>query len=268
MLEALGTFTASRAAADKEIHPTAGNMIGRARYDFFLTDDDALFAAMAPRVDPFAGLDLRLQNQLGYLRNLYNPADNHRLWMEVGYDFTYDNLSTFAPYGAPPIEGPAGIDKVHSGRAFLGYTNLMTPLATLNLGIEYLYDFGDSSNSRVNATGEFSTSVSTRFKLSLLSRILFDHKPVDDTKVKTDYVSTVQLVFTYDSITPPPSCPACDCTDKVEAAKSACREDATVSPGDLNPPPSAYIPAEEPAVPTAAQPQPVPAQPAPAKPTP
>lgn len=266
-LEALGTLTASRAADDNKIHPTAGNVIGRARYDYFLTDDDALFAAIAPRSDVFAGLNLRLQNQLGYLRNLYNPVDNNRLWMEVGYDYTYDNLTkNWVPHGAaplPPVADPT--QHIHSGRGFLGYTNLMTAFATLNVGLEFLYDFQDSKNVRVNATGEFTSSISTRFKLSFLSRILFDNVPVDATKKKTDYISTVQLVFTYDSIKPPAACAACDCTKEVAAAKGSCAP--TISPADGNPLPSAYIPAEPAAAP-AAPVTPAPAEPAPAKPAP
>lgn len=265
-IEGLGTYSASRSAADNQVHPTAGNFIGRARYDFFLTDNDALFAAIAPRIDRYAGLDLRLQNQVGYLRNLYTPVDNHRLWMEVGYDFTYDNITMGnPPYGVMPVApGTEPTAKVHSGRAFLGYTNLLTPLATLNLGVEFLYDFGDKENVRVNTTAELTSSLSTRFKLSVLSRILFDNVPVDRTKEKTDYITTAQIVFTYDSIKPPPTCPACDCTKEIAAAKSSC---ATVSPADLNLPPSAYIPSEPAAAP-AAPVQPEPAQPAPAKPVP
>jgi putative salt-induced outer membrane protein YdiY len=267
MVEGLGTYTAARAADDNRVHPTATNVIGRARYDIYLSENNALFAALAPRADRFAGLDLRLQMQVGYLRNLYKPADNHRLWFEVGYDGTYDNFSRWLPHGAPPpmpMPNAKGSDFVHSGRGFLGYTNLLTPLATLNLGVELLYDFEDSDNVRVNTTAEITSSISTRFKLSLLSRMLFDNVPVP-TKEKTDYITTAQLVFTYDSITPPPACKACDCSDEVAAAKSSCRRDTTVSPGDL--PPSAYIPGEEPATPSAVV-QPAPAQPAPAKPTP
>lgn len=269
-VEALGTYTSARAADDNRVHPTAMNVVGRARYDLFLTDNNALFAALAPRSDQFAGLDIRLQSQVGYLRNLYKPADNHRLWLEVGYDGTYDNFSRFRAHGKPPRDpatepAPPKFDFVHSGRLFAGYTNLLTPLATLNLGIEFLYDFEDSKNVRVNTTAEITSSISARFKLSLLSRILFDNVPVEG-KEKADYITTAQLVFTYDSITPPPACPACDCSDEVAAAKSACKQ--TTSPGDL--PPSAYIPQEEPAAapPAVAPAQPAPAQPAPAKPAP
>ena len=268
--EALFTYLSARFADDNQVHPTATNIVGRARYDIFLSENNALFAALAPRNDRFAGLDMRLQVQAGYLRNLYNPSANHRLWGEIGYDGTYDNFSRFQPHGAPPRDTtmnpwPGKDDFVHSARLFAGYTNLLTPLATLNLGVEFLYDFEDSKNIRLNPTIELTSSISANFKLSLLSRILFDNVPVDSTKEKTDYITTAQLVFTFDSVTPPPACPACDCSEEVAAAKSACKQ--TSSPADLGLAPS-YEPTAPVAPPAPVQVQPAPAQPAPAKPTP
>jgi putative salt-induced outer membrane protein YdiY len=270
-IEGLGTYIASRNAADgNKIDPTAMNAVGRARYDIFLTKNDALFAALAPRTDRFAGIDFRLQTQAGYLRNLYKPADNHRLWIEAGYDGTYDNLTPWLPPGTPKPEVKPDIKKhefIHSVRGFVGYTNMLTPLATINVGMELLYDLQDKKNTRVNSSAELTSSLTTRFKLSLLSRILYDHKPVPG-KTKADYITTAQIVFTYDSVKPPPTCAACDCSDEVAVAKRSCKQDATVSPGDMYPPPSAYIPSEEPAGPAPIQPQPASAQPAPAKPAP
>jgi putative salt-induced outer membrane protein YdiY len=246
-VEALGSFAKARNATTDNVNLTAMNAIGRARYDYFVAKNDALFAALAPRNDRFAGLDLRLQTQAGYLRNLYAPADNHRLWAEVGYDGTYDNFSGFMPADGPPHVGPVPDSEfIHSARLFLGYTNLLTPMATLNLGVEVLLDFEDSENTRVNSLMELTSSLSQRFKLSVLSRILYDQLPVPD-KEKTDYITTAQLVYTFDSFTPPPACPACDCSSAVAEAKASCR----ASPAD------AVTPAEEPTAP----PGPLPAQP-------
>lgn len=261
MAEAMGNWAKSRNPVTNDLDETAKNVVGRVRYDIYLAENDALFAALAPRSDRFAGLDLRLQSQAGYLRNLYAPADNHRLWLEVGYDGTYDNFTPFVPPGAPPTvtDLPAS-DFIHSARAFAGYTNLLTPLATLNLGLEFLYDFEDSENMRVNALAELSSSLSQRFKLSILSRILYDQKPVPDKK-PADYMTTAQLVYTFDSFVPPPPCPACDCSSEVAAAKASCRLNQTTSPADL---PTATAPPNEP--PAAALPPPArssaPAEPA------
>jgi putative salt-induced outer membrane protein YdiY len=246
-VEALGSFAKALNPTTDNVNLSAMNAIGRARYDYFVAKNDALFAALAPRNDRFAGLDLRLQTQAGYLRNLYAPADNHRLWAEAGYDGTYDNFSGYAPTDGPPHVGPVPESEfIHSARLFMGYTNLLTPLATLNLGVEVLLDFEDSENTRVNSLLELTSSLSQRFKLSVLSRILYDQKPVPD-KEETDFITTAQLVYTFDSFTPPPTCPACDCSSAVAEAKASC----SASPADAVPS------AQEPSAP----PGPLPAQP-------
>src|SRR5262249_15959018 len=50
------------------------NFYGRIRYDLFLDADDALFANVAATNNPFTGLDLRFQGQLGYMRNFFREA--------------------------------------------------------------------------------------------------------------------------------------------------------------------------------------------------
>ena len=69
---------------------TVKNLNAKLRYDYYLTLMDALFVAIVLRWDEFAGLDLRVQGQLGYLRNFLRK-DGHRFWGEVGYDLTVDN---------------------------------------------------------------------------------------------------------------------------------------------------------------------------------
>lgn len=274
-VEALGTLGGTENQTTKEIEKTAANAIGRARYDLFLSQEDALFVALQPRRDTFAGLNLRLQMQAGYLRNLYHPSDDHRLWTELGYDLTYDNFTRMTvtetqdltdqveitPLAGmtPTLDGarvvrdetriinPAS-DFVHSGRIFLGYTNRLHPAANLNLGAETLLDVEDKKNVRVNALGEITTSVSDSFKLGIQARMFFDNVPVPG-KGKTDGMVALQLVYTFDSLAgappaePPPE-PACDCTAEVEAAKQACAESASEPPAEV---PAEVVPA--PAVP-------------------
>jgi putative salt-induced outer membrane protein YdiY len=252
--DALLNWAKALNVATDEMEPTAENIVGKLRYDVFVAQKDALFAALAPRRDTFAGLDARLQMQAGYLRNVYAPADNHRVWFEVGYDLTYDNLEKWKGPGPKPADYENIY--VHSGRGFVGYTNLLTPLATLNLGLEFLYDFEHSDNNRVTTLVELTSSLSARFKLSVLSRILYDQTPVDG-KEKTDYITTAQLVFTFDTYTPPAACPACDCSGEVAAARASCHSaispaDAVPAPEDASAPP-APLPAQ-PTSPAAAQP--------------
>lgn len=120
----------------------AQNINGKLRYDVFLDPDWSVFAVVAARNDPFAGLDFRFQGQLGVSRNLFREADgNHRLWVEIGADVTYDDLfpnplcpagstlitgtGTCMPAAGAPVLTLPGDRQQYSGRALLGYDNHM-----------------------------------------------------------------------------------------------------------------------------------------------
>jgi putative salt-induced outer membrane protein YdiY len=284
-LEALGTLGYAHNDSTGEVEKTAANLIGRGRYDLFMSRMDAMFIAVAPRRDTFAGLNIRLQNQIGYLRNLYFPQDEHRLWTELGYDLTYDDFAEITqttvetnPMGLPApgpnqtitrttsITSDPGHEFVHSGRVFVGYTNTLHPLAALNLGAETLLDVQDKKNVRVNGTVELNSTLNARFKLGIQFRVFFDNVPVEGVEKKYDTITAVQLIYTYDSlagIASAPACPPCDCTADVAAARAAC---TTAEP--LVEPAPAPAPTEPgaPVPPEAAAPAPAAAPAAPATP--
>jgi hypothetical protein len=228
MVEALGTLSGARREGSlTKVDWTSRSMIARARYDVFLSKTDALFVAEAPRRDKQAGLDLRLQTQAGYLRNLFFFSDAHRFWTELGYDFTYDNYS---PYTEADLANAMMMNvtlakdgKVHSARVFFGYTNRLSQTANLSLGVETLADFSDYENMRVNGLAELTSSLTQRFKLGLQSRVLFDNVPVAG-KEKYDLIVVAQLVYAFDSAASPTVtvCPACDCSAQVQAARNQC----------------------------------------------
>jgi putative salt-induced outer membrane protein YdiY len=229
-VEALGSVGYARQRGLMDVEPTAQNTIGRARYDLFLSANDALFIAMAPRHDKFAGLKLRLQNQIGYSRNLYASTDVHRLWSEVGYDYTHDR------YMKPPsgttvvVIAPADdIDtkSIHSARFFAGYTAHLSTTANLSLGVEALLDVRDRENVRVNSLAELTSSITQSFKLGVQSRLMFSNVPAPGITQKKDVIMAVQMVYTFDSNAVPTvaPCPVCDCSTQVNAARAACVND-------------------------------------------
>jgi hypothetical protein len=228
LIEALGTLGGARREGSlTDVEWTTRSAVGRARYDVFLSLTDALFVAEAPRRDVQAGLNVRLQTQAGYLRNLFYFNDVHRMWTELGYDFTYDNYNyngdDYAKAAANGMTLPTG-GKVHSARLFLGYMNKLSPTANVNVGVETLYDFQDWKNVRVNGIGELTSSLTHKFKLGLQSRVLFDNVPVTG-KEKYDLVVVAQLIYTFDSAAgqqPITVCPACDCTSQVQATRNQC----------------------------------------------
>ncbi|MAQ13405.1 MAG: hypothetical protein CMN30_01195 [Sandaracinus sp.] len=196
---------------------TVRNSNARARYDFYLTRNDALFAAVAHRWDTFAGLDARIQAQAGYLRN-FIQAEKHRLWAEAGYDFTYDN---YVPTQDPDTAALAECDpemgasediaqrpsncilegqNVHAARVYLGYDNKLNDFVNFTAGVEALFNLQQGDDIRVNIDAAIVSTLSDLFKLELKFKLLFDNVPVPD-KGKYDSLLTANLVFAWEQET-------------------------------------------------------------------
>jgi putative salt-induced outer membrane protein YdiY len=178
-----------------ELVDTVRNLRTKGRYDFFLTPMDALFVASAYRWDTFAGLDARVQGQLGYMRNLFKATD-HRFWAELGYDLTYDN------YDPDPLPDPDNIgafldgdDVVHSVRGFLGYDNKLNAVLTFATGLEGLLNVEDSKDLRLAWDNALRSAIGGSFQLELKFSLQLDTQPVPGTK-KVDTISTVNLIYT------------------------------------------------------------------------
>jgi len=170
------------------------NVTGMARYDRFLTEMDALFVSVGALHDPFAGLDVRLQGQAGYLRNFFKQSEGkHRFWGEIGYDLTYDN---FDPDPLLDEDGNRldGSQVVHSGRVFLGYDNHVNENVTFLTGVETLIDVQDIDNVRLNSVSELRSKISGKLQLGLQFSLRFDNVPVEGTE-KLDTTTTLNLLY-------------------------------------------------------------------------
>jgi putative salt-induced outer membrane protein YdiY len=191
----MGTFGAYQTNAE--------NIQGRARYDRFFTASDAVFGAVLGRRDRFAGLDLRLQLQVGYLREIFDLEESkHRFWFEVGYDLTYDNFDP-DPLVDPmmPLVVLEGTDVVHSGRAFIGYVNRLNDALTYETGVEVLVNVQDPSDTRVNWRNQVRTTVSRGLLVSLDFELRWDHEPVQGAE-PLDTLTTLNVVLTIESPDP------------------------------------------------------------------
>jgi putative salt-induced outer membrane protein YdiY len=178
-----------------EMVDTVRNLRTKGRYDFFLTPMDAIFLASAYRWDTFAGLDARVQGQLGYMRNVYKVKD-HRFWAELGYDLTYDN---YDPDPLPDPNDPTmfldGDAVVHSARGFLGYENKLNAALTFVTGIEGLLNVEDTDDLRVNWDNALRSAISGNFSLEAKFSLLLDTQPVPGAK-KVDTLTTLNLIYT------------------------------------------------------------------------
>lgn len=181
---------------------TSANFNAKARYDFFFTRMDGVFAASAFRWDHFAGLDARVQGQLGYLRYLLRE-ENHRFWGEIGYDLTYDNYYPLPnPAFDPDMdEGPdnlARIDQgdavIHSARLFFGYENKLNAVLTYVGGLEGLLNVEEPKDTRVNFDNALRSSIATNLQLELKFTLAFDNVPVLGAE-KVDTQTLVNLIY-------------------------------------------------------------------------
>ena len=139
--------------------PTAGNVQGRLRYDWFLHPRVSMFAMATTRYDPFLGLTARVRIDPGFAFYILQEA-KHRLWGELGYDFQYDLRRTYdgarqdcqrgaatvqchvlAVPNVPFSNSALVVDRtlaVHSMRMFAGYVNQLSEIVAFSTGLEYI----------------------------------------------------------------------------------------------------------------------------------
>lgn len=179
-----------------ELVDTVRALRTKGRYDLFLTPMDSIFAASAYRWDTFAGLDARVQGQLGYMRSFFKIPD-HRFWGELGYDITYDNYDP-----DPLLEDPAdpmtvlpGDEVVHSVRGFLGYDNKLNAALTFITGLEGLLNVEDTKDLRVNWDNALRSAISGSLQLEVKFSLQLDTQPVPGTE-KVDTATTLTLIYT------------------------------------------------------------------------
>jgi putative salt-induced outer membrane protein YdiY len=183
---------------------TVKNLRARGRYDYFLTRMDALFVAAAFRWDEFAGLDSRIQGQLGYLR-YFLRTDNHRFWGEAGYDITRDDFHPLPnpdfmidPDTDEPVDPSIpeftsdGTQVVHSARLFLGYDNRLTETLTYLGGLEGLVNVEEPKDTRINMDNALRSKLGGNFSLEIKFSLQFDNVPVPGAKkLDTQTVGTI-----------------------------------------------------------------------------
>ncbi len=195
---------------------TSRNSNARLRYDFYLTKNDALFVALAHRWDTFAGLDTRLQGQVGYMRNFLN-VEKHRAWGEIGYDITYDNFDPERRLDPDQSELPTcmGVDAatapdecladgsqvVHAARLYLGYDNQLSEAVRFLTGIEALLNLQQVEDLRLNFDAALQTTIAGSLQVELKFKLLYDNVPAlraDGTSFeKVDTLTTFSLIYTF-----------------------------------------------------------------------
>jgi len=169
---------------------TSRNVISRARYDFFMARQHAIFTSLGHRWDTFSGLDARVQWQVGYQYNFIRE-EKHRLWAEAGYDLTFDN-----------IHGQMDENVTyHSARFFAGWDHHVSEAVAFKTGLEGLFNVMDGADWRVNWENTLTSHINGNFSIELKFNLYYDHQPVvvdaalNIVKERTDTRTTLNLVL-------------------------------------------------------------------------
>jgi hypothetical protein len=160
---------------------TAEMLASRLRYDRFLSEMNSLYTAALASRDTPAGKQFVFGGQLGYSRSLVRNEKRTTV-VEVGYDFSREDLSTGSP-----------VD-IHSARGFVGHKDVMSEGVQLDASGELLtnvntltlpttdsmgnrQDGGPLKDTRVNFKVAVSAKIGLNlaFQMSLEAR--YDHRP-------------------------------------------------------------------------------------------
>jgi putative salt-induced outer membrane protein len=154
------------------------------RLDYLLTDQ--LFSALIAGwlEDEFAGIESRyyLGPAVGY--KFFN-GPRHFIVSEVGLNYVKEEYTD-------------GTEKDYlEGRAFGQYQYAFTEKNRFSQSLEFLYDFEDSENYRVNSETALISALSDYLSLKASYEIKHDNKPVPSTLKETDTILSVTLVINF-----------------------------------------------------------------------
>lgn len=117
---------------DRESRTTTNEWRTRARYDRFLTPNNAAYVLGQMGADKIAGKRLYGGGQVGYSRQLYK-SEQHTTVAEVGYDFSYESYVQSPGKTVDPVA-------IHSARLFVGELFSLSKETGITSGLEALFN--------------------------------------------------------------------------------------------------------------------------------
>lgn len=182
------------------VDTTVENYQGMVRYDYFLTNNIALFLQTSARHDRFQGLDLRYNLDPGIAYFFINTK-KQQLRAEGGYDFQYDVRRNESRVQTPPAGSTVALpllDKTkaqHNARLFVGYDNKLYENVSFTSGLEYLQSFERSETYRLVFDVGLKSNIGGNFAIATTYTMRFENEPLP-TVEQTDSIASVNLVYT------------------------------------------------------------------------
>lgn len=134
---------------------TAGNFLGKLRYDRFFTKNNALYLAVYAGLDVPASKEVFVGAQVGYSRQLLK-TNMHELLAELGYDFSYVQYVV-------PVDSSV---MLHSGRAFVGYGLTLSENTNISASVEALINLNPVTIGGVDRSVAEATRVNGKVALT------------------------------------------------------------------------------------------------------
>jgi len=163
---------------------TAEYWYGKAKYDCKITPKAYLFGVFNTKGNKLSGYDYRVSAYPGAGYNFLNGRQS--LVAEVGPGFFYekrvldteDDLSFF------------------SGRAYSKYIFKITKLSNFSQDVEYLHNFDNEKDYRVNTNTTLTAKISDLLSLKLNLLVQHANQPPMGNE-RTDMFTSTSLVFTF-----------------------------------------------------------------------
>ena len=174
---------------------TAKNSDLKLRYNYWFTDNDAIYAGLGHRWDEFAGLEHRVRADLGYARKLWE-TDIHLLKGEVGLAYICDDrIATVTPQ----TQHNASL------RAYLRYVGNPNENVQIITGLEFLdninklnedpADIDPFKDIRINWDLGITAKLWEKLAASVNFTLKYDAEPVG-TAENVDTQTVFSLIYT------------------------------------------------------------------------
>lgn len=165
----------------------ARNWFAGLRYERELSERFSLFAGVLYQVDTFAGFDNRKSIDLGG-KYFFIKEEGHYFFNETGYRYTDENRVA----GSSPASLTSHILRLYAewGRNIFESTKV-------KFWVEYLPDFANTSNYRLNFEPSLQTVMSGTFSLKIAYLGKYQNVPSTAGNVQFDYTYTTSLVADF-----------------------------------------------------------------------
>ena len=167
------------------------------RYDYFLSEMDAVWVGLSYRWDPLAGFKAQLLANAGYLR-AFIKNEKHYFAGRIGYSYTFEN------YEAPPSD-LTGNSNIHGLLAALDYENRLNEHVEFLASIVTIYNLNkvEVQNAlpfrdiRIYLTAALLSHLTDKLAFEARFLMLYDRIPPGADLVKVDTTTLFSLVYTF-----------------------------------------------------------------------